>query len=160
VPDSALVGAISAAAAAASAIFAAVQIRIARRDANGRLVFEHLREVESRLQKAWACSTEVSREEVLQYFGGQRTVLTPGAAAYLSLLNSLDLVAYAVKKKLIDAKLISDWVKTVVNDQVLSLTFLRDLQECCHDEATYEHLYAYFQDLNAKKMGSRGSEKT
>ncbi|MEX2109824.1 MAG: hypothetical protein WD802_04415 [Gemmatimonadaceae bacterium] len=139
----------SAAAAALSALFAGFQIRFSRRDANNRLVFEHLREIDTRIQAAWAVPTEVAQEEVLAYYRRERTDLTEGAKAFLALLNSLDLLAFAVQKKLVDSSPVDEYVRTVVSENVISQTFLREFQKCCGDEASYEHLYSYFTTIRA-----------
>jgi hypothetical protein len=150
---------VSAVSAGASAVFAGFQIQFSRRDANRRVAFEFLREVETRLQEAWAFPTEEMQREVLDYYRRDRRDLTAGARAFLALLNSLDLLAYGLQKKLVDSTLIDEWVKTVVSENVLSLTFLRDLQKCCGDEASYEHLYAYFTKLRAAEREAKRQEK-
>jgi hypothetical protein len=155
-PDVALVAsAISAAGAALSAIFAGAQIKFSRRDENRRLAFEHLREVETRLQKTWGFATDDMQKEVLDYYRRDRRDLTEGASAILALLNSLDLLAYGLEKNLIDSTVIDEWVKTVVSENVLSQTFLRELQKCCGDDASYEHLYKYFTKLRAVDREAR-----
>jgi hypothetical protein len=146
---------VSAGAAAISAVFAGVQIQWSRRDANRRLAFEHLREIETRLQRAWAFLVVDMRRDVLDYYRRDRDDLTPGAQAFLALLNSLDLLAYGLQKRLVDPSLVDEWVKTVVSEKVLSQTFLRELQKCCGDEASYEHLYAYFTRLRAADREAR-----
>jgi hypothetical protein len=145
--DNAFITGITVGAAALSAVFAGIQLQWSRRDANRRLAFEHLREIETRLQKAWAFLTADMRRDILNYYRRERDDLTPGAQAFLALLNSLDLLAYGLRKKLVDSRLVDEWVKTVVSERVLSQTFLRELQKCCGDEASYEDLYAYFTKL-------------
>lgn len=140
---------VSAVAAAASALFAGFQIKFSRRDANNRLVFEHLQEIDTRIQEAWAVPSEIAQQEILEYYRRTRLDLTPGAKAFLTLLNSLDLLAFAVQKKLVDASPIDEYVRTLVSENVLSQSFLREFQKCCGDEASYEHLYAYFTTLRA-----------
>jgi len=138
-------------ATSAAAVFAGVQILFSRRDANSRAVFQHLTDIDIRLQRAWAADVESAREDVLAYYRLENAELTEGARSYLSLLNGLDLLALAVDKKLVDRQTVDEYIKTLISPQVLSLGFLQELQRCCGDANVYEHLYRYFCELRDKK---------
>src|SRR5687768_14088916 len=118
--ESGLIASINAGAATLAAIFAGCQIWFSRRDANNRLVFEHLREIDSRVQQAWATPTSVAQKDILDYYQRTRKDLTPAGTTYLALLNSLDLLAFAVQKRLVSSKPIDQYVKTLISPNVLS----------------------------------------
>ena len=138
-------------ATSAAAIFAGVQIWFSRRDANSRAVFQHLSDIDLRVQRAWSADVESARAEVLAYFRRENAELTEGARSYLNLLNGLDLLALAVAKKLVDRRTVDEYIKTLISPQVLSLSFLQELQKCCGDANVYEHLYRYFCELRDKQ---------
>lgn len=147
-------------AAAASAGFAGVQMWRARVDANRRAALDLLRELDQRVQEAWYTPTSTAQEEVLAYYGRKRDDLTLGARRYTALLNSLELLTYAIHKRLVDRKLVDDFVKTVVNEDVISLTFLDKFRKCCGRDDVYEHLYAYFVASQADaRKASRAQEE-
>lgn len=139
--------AVSGLATAIAAFFAGCQIWYSRRDANNRVVFEHLREIDNRIQQAWSVPSEVAQDEIIDYYRKKRKDLTPGGKQYMALLNSLDILAFAVHKRLVSEKPINQYVKTLVSPNVLSLTFLKELRKCCGEDASYEHLYEYFTKL-------------
>lgn len=139
----------------AAAAFAGWQILRSRQDANQRAVFEHLREVERRLQEAWAYDLEGAQRDALAYFGRNTTTLSPAARAYLGLINSLDLLALAIKKGLVTQKVVDEHIATLANPQVLPLSFLKALQDACGDNKVYEHLYAYIAEHLASSQKPR-----
>ena len=122
---------------------AAYQIRLSRRDANARAVFDHLREIDRRVQDAWLLGAAAAQTELLDYYRKKRPDLTEGARAYLALLNSLDVLAYAADRKLLDGQVAADYLKTLLTPDVISLTFISQFQECCGDTSVYEHLEAF-----------------
>jgi hypothetical protein len=127
-----------------AAIFAGVQIWLSRRDANTRAVLDYLREIDRRVQDAWLARPSAAQAELLAYYRGERPDLTPGAKNYMALLNSIDLLAFAVSKGLMDGKIAQEYLRTLLGPDLVSLTFLKELQDCCGDEAVYEHLFAHF----------------
>jgi hypothetical protein len=135
---------VEAVAASVAAVFAGLQIHFSRRDANSRAVFEHLREIDQRVQALWADDTQRAQAELLAFYRREREDLTDGARRYMSLLNSLDMLALAVEKRLVDKRTVSEHVQTLLQPHLVSQTFLRELQNCCGDEAVYEHLYRFF----------------
>src|SRR4051812_26594207 len=84
---------------AAAALFAGAQIRLSRRDANARSVFEHLREIDKRVQEAWIARPDEVQPELLAFYRRETTELSSAAKAYLSLLNALDVLAFATQRK-------------------------------------------------------------
>lgn len=98
-----------------AATAAAIQIWLYRRDANARAIIEHLREVDRRVQATWPHDSESSRADVLAYYRRVRTDLTEGAAAYLGLLNALDVLAFAAKNKLVARRALQEHIDTILN---------------------------------------------
>ena len=131
----------------AAALFAGVQIWLSRKEANARTVFEHLREIDQRVQNAWAGNIQATQQELLKYYRGQTEELSQPARNYLALLNALDVLAFAIDKKLVSGHIANEYVRTLVSPNVLSQTFIKSLQECCGDAGVYEHLYRYFTQL-------------
>lgn len=127
-------------AAGASALFAALQISISRRDANNRAALEALRNVDTELRAAWDYDIETSQAEVIAYFSGKTTTLPHCAKSYLSLLNAIDLLALAVQQKLVSRKIVEEHIPTLLNKDVVSLTFLTEFRKSCEDEGVYIHL--------------------
>ena len=149
-------------AAGASALFAALQISISRRDANSRAALEALRSVDTELRAAWEYDTETSQREVLEYFSGKSTSLPPGAKSYLSLLNTIDLLALAVEQKLISRKIVEEHIPTLVNKNVVSLTFLSAFRKTGQDEGVYIHLQGLLIELEEirRKLAGRNKQIT
>jgi hypothetical protein len=137
---------------AAAALFAGVQIRLSRRDANARAVFDHLQEIDRRVQEAWIARPDEVQPELLAFYRRETTDLSSAASAYLSLLNALDVLAFAIQRKLVDASVVDEYISTLVNPNVVSLTFLKELQMCCNDPSVYEHLYTYFASLQQRRV--------
>jgi hypothetical protein len=139
--------ALSAVGAVIAAAFAGIQIRSSRLDANNRAVLEHLRTIGDKALRAGYTPVEVAQQEVLDYYSGSRPDLTAGAEGYLDLLNSLDLLAFAVQAGMVNKKKANEHIRTLISPSLLSQTFLKKFQKCCGDGAVYEHLYNYFVEL-------------
>jgi hypothetical protein len=153
--DASAWGSVEALATAAAATFAGAAIWLSRRDANRRTAFEHLKAVNVALDRAWAFPMDLAQQQILDYWTGKTADLTEGAKAYLNLLTTLDLLALAVHKGIVDNALVAHYVKTLVNDQLLSQSYLKKLQDCCKNEHIYEDLYKYFVETNVEAKGSR-----
>lgn len=134
---------VGAGAASIAAIFAGSQIWYSRRDANNRATFEHLRVIDERLQSAWPWDIVKAQEELIASYSGNKKDLTEGGRAYLALLNSLELLAYARKKNLVNRKSTDDFIRTIINPRIVPLIFLEELQKCCEDNNVFAYLYAY-----------------
>lgn len=132
---------------AAAAFFAATQIRLSRRDANSRAVLEHLREIDRRVTEAVKARVSDAQAELLEYYRGQRKDLTGAASSYMALLNSLDVLAFAAEKKLVDKEVAGEYLRTLLSPEVVTQTFLKEVQSCCGDIHVYEHLYKYFGEI-------------
>jgi hypothetical protein len=134
----AMVGAI---ATAVSAGAAAGQIFYSRRESTRRATLEQLREVDVRLQPLWKADPVQAGEAVLAWYRHEGD-LSDDAANYLSFLNSLDLLAFAYGRDVLDRKMTDDYIDTLLRSHVVSLSFLTELQRCCGDSRVYEHLRA------------------
>lgn len=142
---------ISSVAAAAAAAFAGAQIWYARRDANARAAFEHIRQVDDRVQAAWHSDPSEAQKNILAYYRGETTVLPPAATAYLGLLNCLDMLALAVKHHVVADNIIDEHIATLISPELIPLSFLKDMQKCCRNPRVYEHLYGYLSASLTKR---------
>jgi len=132
------------------AFFAAWQIFLSRREANARAVFEHLRELDERVQEAWPHTSGKARKDLLDYFGGERTDLTDGARAFLALLNSLDILAFGLEAGYVDHDLAIRHIRTLVNPDVIPKDFIDEFQRCCRDSNIYEDLKRLLHKLESE----------
>lgn len=139
-----------------AATFAAAQIWLSRRDANTRAVLDNLRIIGDKAIRAGATPVEIAQQDVLDYYRGNRSDLSSGATAYLDLLNSLDLLSFAVKSKLVDRKKTNEHIRTLINPNLITRSFLKAFQGCCGDSTVYEHLYNYFIVLHPGTSRAKG----
>lgn len=126
-----------------AAIVAAAQLRYSRVDESRRGALEGLFRIEERVRDLFATGTSVAvaQADVLARYRGQAATFSPGAQAYLNLLTLLDIVAIGVSANVIDRKLAMDYLCTLLDDDdMISLSFLNDIQQCCDDSNTYRHL--------------------
>ena len=128
-----------------AALFAAVQILLARRDSNKRATIEHLREIDKRIQLVWTVPVKATQKEILEcYSGTSSKQLSDDAQKYLALLNALDVLALGIRQRVVDYKSATDHVRTLLSTNVVSLTFIDDLRKSCSDPCVYEDLRHYF----------------
>lgn len=140
---------------AATAVFAGVQIWLSKRDANRRATLDALLLIDTRLQSLWRDDTAALQREVIECY---RTGEAPSEACqrYLAFLNSLDLVAFSIQNGLIDRKLATKHVNTLLRKHVVSFSFLTEFQRCCPGGvAVYEDLMEYYrQQITNKRLPS------
>jgi hypothetical protein len=136
----------SALATSAAAIFAGAQIWLSRADSQKQTTLTHLREIEARLQPLWNRDTERLQKDVLAYWRDSSQNPSDGVAEYLAFLNSLDLLGLAYEAGVVNKKLIHAHIRTLLRSPMLTLTFVKDLQQCCKDEHVYEHLERLFKN--------------
>jgi hypothetical protein len=137
---------VAAISAAVAAIIAAVQVWLSRRDANRRATLQLLGDLEQRLHPLWPCDTKLLRSEILTHWtksnhsssGGNK--LSQDAINYLALLNTLDLLGFAVNSGLADTMLTIRNVRTLLDGQFVSLSFVNELQDACRDSNVYSDL--------------------
>jgi hypothetical protein len=139
---------VSGLAASASALVAASQLRRTRIDQRRRTVFEHLREIDARLAPMMSKDIEAIRAKVLDcYKGGGE--LSDDETRFLSLLNALDMLAFARANGIADRRLSDEYVQTLFATHIVSLSFLDELQKCENNQHVYEHLRRYVVDNRA-----------
>lgn len=144
--------------AAASAGFAGWQIRVTRIDARRRAAFDQIRLVGKQVTDYNDVARTADPDDVLAFYRRQRSELTPSARAYMNLLHELDLTAYGIHSELLDRKTALGHLKTILRSEVVSLTFLRELQGCCGDEHVYDDLSRVLVDVSAdRRAASRPS---
>jgi hypothetical protein len=132
-------------AAAASAGFAAWQLRSARLQTTRATAFEHFREIDGRLRDLWSADIGAVQNNIIRAYKGE-AALTDDDKLYLVFLNSLDLLAFARAEGVSDRKLIDRYIPTLLRSNTITVDFLRQFQECCTDHQVYEHLSALLQE--------------
>lgn len=142
----AIAAAVAAIAAVGSALAACYQIYLSRQDANRRATLEHLRAIDEQIRPLVRYSPEVLEQAVLDTYA-KRPADAAACAAYMALLNELELAAFAAERELVDAKLLREYLGTVIRSGTIQLTFLNDLQKCCGDSTVYEHLRTFLVDV-------------
>lgn len=89
--------------AAAAATFAGIQILETRRDRRRAATFEHLREIDKRLQAVWGLDVPAVVEAIGAAYKDGTGPLSKDARSYMSLLNALDLLAREMDQGAVDA---------------------------------------------------------
>lgn len=130
----------AAAGSAGAAIFAGLQIKYSRKDANRRASLDFLGRVDSALQRVWSLDIPKTQGEILESYKPDGVALSEHAQAYLGFLNTLDLLSYAIRHDLIDKNLAEGHLSTLLTQSVVSLSFLVRLRGACHDQHVYEDL--------------------
>lgn len=133
-----------------AAIAAAATIWVAQRDSRRRATFEQLREINVRLQALGGYEIADVQRELLRYYGHNRDDLPPGGRLYLDLLDSLELLAFAVEERAVDKRIAVQYVCTILLSPMTPYVFLLDLQRCCGDGNVYGHLSRLILHENIK----------
>jgi hypothetical protein len=134
---------------AAAAIFAGVQIWLSKRDANRRATLDALLLIDSRLQALWGDDTAAVQRELIKCYSDMQPP-SEACQRYLAFLNSLDVVAFSIENGLLDGKLATRHVNTLLTEHLVSLSFLTEFQRCYGDMAVYENLMRYYKQQIAK----------
>lgn len=145
--------ALGALAAAGAALTAAFEIFRTRRDANRRATLEFLRAVDERLRPLWSRDVPAIRAEVLACYRGAGGSLTEGGLQYLSFLNTLDMLGFALRHRLVDRNAAVTHARTLVRPEIITSEFLQELQAHCGDACVYEDLTFLIEET--KKMPER-----
>lgn len=138
--------AISAGAAVVAAVIAAWQIRLSRIDANRRATLTALEKVEARMQPTWRLNLGEVRATILKCYADRNVPLPDEAAAYLSFLDSMDLLAFAANNNLVVPRLALKYTRTLRKAPMLSEEFLRELQTSCNDPEVYSDLLIFLKE--------------
>jgi hypothetical protein len=115
---------VAAVAVAVSAGFAGLQLWLGRRDANRRAVLDLLRDVDAKSRDVIGHSVQYAKQAIITCYRDGNDELPQGAMAYLALLSSLDLLAFATAKGLAEATLVNEHVETLLRPSAVSLNFL------------------------------------
>jgi len=143
-------------AAAASATFAALQLWLSRREANGRAAMLAIGVILDRLHEIWGIDTETVQAEILRCYSEEKE-LDDEANRYLSFLDAVDVAALAASQRLANPHILREYLKTVVGPtHMVSLQFVEKLQDCCHDSGVYEHLRKFAADTKKERESIRG----
>ncbi len=134
-----------------AALAAAATIWFAQRDSRRRATFEQLREINIRLQALGGYEMADVQRELLRYYGHHRGDLPAGGRLYMDLLDSLELLAFAVEEKAVDRRIAIQYVRTILLSPMTPYVFLLDLQRCCGDENVYGHLSRLILHENVKQ---------
>ena len=138
--------AVAGVAAVASALVAAQQIWLSRRDANRRAALEHMRTIDERIRPLIRHSHDDLERAVLDAYKGQPND-SDVCADYMALLNALDLAAFAVDERLVARKLLEEYLGTIMRSGTVTLTFIDAFQACCGDSTAYHHLRKFLLDV-------------
>lgn len=131
-------------AAAASAGFAAWQLRSARLQTSRSAAFEHFREIDARLRDLWSADVQAVQRNIIRAYRGE-AALTDADKLYMVFLNSLDLLAFAREEGVADRELVDRYIPTLLRSSTITVGFLTEFQQCCGDHQVYEHLSALLQ---------------
>jgi hypothetical protein len=132
-------------AAAASAGFAAWQLRSARLQTSRAAAFDQFREIDGRLRDLWSADIAAVQKNIIRAYKGE-AALTDDDKLYLVFLNSLDLLAFARAEGVADQKLVDEYIPTLLRSNTITIDFLKQFQACCSDHQVYEHLSALLQE--------------
>lgn len=128
------VGTVGAALAAAAALW------LTQRDSKRRATFEHLREINQRMQALDAVDVPEVQTGLLRYFRHHSDDYPKAGRAYLSLLDALELLAFAIEKKAVDRRIATEYAHTLLLGHMAPYIFLHDFQNACGDPYVYRHL--------------------
>ena len=133
---------------AAGAVFAGWQISLSRSDRLRAATFEHLREIDRRLQAVWCISVTKAIDAISQsYISGNQT-LSEDAARYLALLNSLDLLALEMETQAVNLAIADDFLSSLCRKGFIDRSMLVAIQKAWNDPKIYRHLLNYFDEYN------------
>lgn len=142
-------------AAAASAVFAGVELRLNRKSALRRASFDFLREVHD---KSLACANVdagAARAEVLAYYQHKQASLSEDARRYMDHLTTLDRMLCAVATKDIDEDLLRPWLRDLWRPHEKLLTFIEEVQAASGNDSLLEFL---LQHLRVQRRKLKESE--
>lgn len=127
-------------AAAASAVYAGLQIRESRRSATREASLEFLREIEERVVALSAVKPADARAEILSYHRGEVDELGDDARRYSAYLSALDRMELALASGALDPDIVRPWLRGLLQPKVQLMTFIEQLQAACHDTSVLEYL--------------------
>jgi hypothetical protein len=107
--------------AAAAAAFAGLQILLSVGGRRLAATFEHLRNIDDRLQNVWQLDVVAVSAELETAYGKGAHALSKSAAQYMALLNSLELLALAMENGAVDAPTANDFLRTLCQSGTLRL---------------------------------------
>lgn len=131
--------ALAALAAAASAGFAAWQLWESRRESRLRSTFEHLREIESRVQAIRHVPPAELCQRTRDAYAG-KSFLDEDCKAYLALLDSLELLAMARRLGAVETPVVDNYLAPVVRRELVSLSALTDFRTAWNEPKIYGDL--------------------
>lgn len=103
-------------------------------DARRRTTFDHLHELDLRLTELWRMGVDVDRalEEIRT--GG---ALSEASVRLVSLLNAMDLLAFGMQQRMVDAHLTREYFDNMNVVTPWLLPLIREFRECCGDANAY-----------------------
>lgn len=115
-------------------VVSSLQLYFWRKHNRLQAAFEHLRVVDTRLQETWGVSVDKAQKEILRCYELGDSPLPPSASAYLSFLNSVDLMAHGVRRGAVDREMASRYLKVQVRRSEF-MPFIVQFRETCGSES-------------------------
>lgn len=134
---------VAAFAATASALFAGAQIRLSRRESKTRSTFEHLREIEKRVQAVRHRVLGELCTRTVEAFN-RKCELDDDCRAYLALLDSLELLGSACRMKTVNVNEVVRYLKPILREELVTMSALRELRALWREPAIYEGVEELF----------------
>lgn len=134
----AIITAIAAIGAVAVAVSQLWQQRVHTRD---QAAFEHLRRISGFVRDIvrWDPIPQIQKE-IINFYEGAGESLSEDARDYMSLLTELDLLAFAAERGVADQEVVTEYTKTMYQENVVSTSFIKEFHRCCGEENSYKYL--------------------
>jgi hypothetical protein len=133
---------ISAWGAIAAALVAAYQVRTSKTEAKLRATFDHIREVESTFKPNFEQDADALKERIKNYYstGGNANGLNQEALNYLTYLDAINLLAFAIAKNSVDIGVAKAYLCTVSQRGGVDVPFLDSVQKDSNINREYSNL--------------------
>lgn len=138
VDAAAVTGWVAAFAAAASAGIAAWQLRQTRIDANRRQAIELVRDMGVRLEALHSLDLSAVQVAVQKAYS-ESAPLEDGGRAYLAFLHSVELLADALERGVVDRQIAGTYLDSLVRADVVPLSVLQAIQSALGDADAYSN---------------------
>lgn len=114
-----------------AALFAGWQLRATRRQELRTATMDHIRHVMTANNAVRSIDISAAQDEVLDCSRNSRELNSEQAQMYQELLDSLDVMGFAARKRMISLSIAAEYLDTILDGDTVSPGFLRDLSEAC-----------------------------
>jgi hypothetical protein len=135
---------LSSVAGGAGAALAAAGLFQAARSTRRAETFQHLRDVNDALTRLGDVDVGPLQAEILTYTRHRRDDLSAGASAYKSLLDTLELLSFAVEEGAVDRTIARKYLRSIVGGHMVPVGFLGEYQKVTNPYC-YECLVRFAQ---------------